>query len=246
MKSYISAIGLALASLAALSPASLALAQNSSAQTQSAERDAPSPARQAVEWSQNRLAELDATIALLEEKATGLQSDAFAKAEEALKVLRARRDAYQAQAEDAFANAESWTDAQIEQARQSLDESWTAFLADRDAYLDAAKVDLETRRDILEAELEARRNAWRQSLEELARRRRQGSAKDQRAAIDARIAELGAEMDKAGDGVKARIDRLQIASTEAKETLQQSYADAQELFLKTYVSIRKSIREGSE
>ncbi|WP_226562312.1 hypothetical protein [Salipiger thiooxidans] len=245
MKSYISAIGLALASLAALSPASLALAQNSSAQTQSAERDAPSPARQAVEWSQNRLAELDATIALLEEKATGLQSDAFAKAEEALKVLRARRDAYQAQAEDAFANAESWTDAQIEQARQSLDESWTAFLADRDAYLDAAKVDLETRRDILEAELEARRNAWRQSLEEL-RAEAAGLAKDQRAAIDARIAELGAEMDKAGDGVKARIDRLQIASTEAKETLQQSYADAQELFLKTYVSIRKSIREGSE
>lgn len=245
MKSYISAIGLMLSSLAALSPASLSLAQNSGAQTQSAGRDAPSPARQVVEWSQNRLAELNATIALLEQKAADLQGDASAKAEERLRALRARRDAYQAQVEDAFANAESWTDTQMEQARQSLDESWTAFLADRDAYLDAAKVDLETRRDILEVELEARRNAWRQSLEEL-RAEAAGLAEDQRAAIDARITELSAEMDKAGDGVKARIDRLQIASTEAKETLQQSYADAQELFLKTYASIRKSIREGSE
>lgn len=245
MKSYISAIALALASLAALSPAPIALAQDSSAQTQSAGRDAPSPARQAVEWSQNRLAELDATIALLEEKAAGLQLDAAAKAEETLKALRARRDAYQAQVEDASANAESWTDAQIEQARRSLDESWTGFLADRDAYLDAAKVDLETRRDILEAELEARQNAWRQSLDEL-RAEAAGLAEDQRAAINARIADLSVEMDKVGDDMKARIDRLQIASAEAKETLQQSYADTQELFLETYASIRKSIKEAAE
>lgn len=245
MKSYISAIGLALASLAALSPESLALAKDSSTQTQSAGGDTASPARQAVEWSQNRLAELDATIALLEQKAAGLQGDVYAKAEEKLKALRARRDAYRAQVEDTLANAESWTDAQIEQARRSLDESWTAFLADRDAYLDAAKVDLATRRDILEAELEARRNAWRQSLEEL-RAEAVGLAEDQRAAIDARIAELSAEMDKAGDDMKARIGRLQIASAEAKETLKQSYAEAQEFFIETYASIRKSILDGSE
>jgi hypothetical protein len=83
MKSYL-AIGLALVSLSALSPASVALAQDASAVTQSVERDDASPARQAVKWSQNRLAELDATIALLEEKAAGLQGDASAKAEETL------------------------------------------------------------------------------------------------------------------------------------------------------------------
>lgn len=244
MKSYL-AIGLALVSLSALSPASVALAQDASAVTQSVERDDASPARQAVKWSQNRLAELDATIALLEEKAAGLQGDASAKAEETLKALRARRDAYQAQVEDAFANAESWTDSQMEQARRSLEENWMAFLAARDAYLDAAKLSLATRRDILEAELEARQNSWRQALDEL-QAEAAGIAEDQRAAIDAKIAELSAEMDKASDEMKARIDRLQIASAEAKEILKQSSTDAQELFLETYVSIRKSIEDATK
>lgn len=46
----------------------------------------------------------------------------------------------------------------MEQARRSLEENWMAFLAARDAYLDAAKLSLATRRDILQAELEARQN----------------------------------------------------------------------------------------
>lgn len=148
--------------------------------------------------------------------------------------LRDRRDAYRAQAEEAAANAKTWTDAQVAAAQKSLDDGWTAFQAARDRYLEAAKVDLATRRAILEAELDARQKAWRSSIDEL-RSKASKLAADQRAAVDARIAALNAQVDKA----KARIARLEDASAEAWGKTKKGYADAQNLFFDAYASIRK-------
>jgi len=238
MKLRPSVIGVALAALAALSAAPVAFAQDTTGQSQSAPQDDPSLARRAVEWSQDRLAELDASILALEKESARLQSEARTRADEALKALRDRRDAYRTQAEEAAANARTWTDAQIAAARKSLDDNWAAFQATRDRYLEAAKADLATRRAILEAEIEARQKAWQNSIDEL-RARASKLAADQRAAIDARIAALNAQVDEA----KARIARLEDASAEAWEKTKKSYADAQKLFSDTYASIRKTIED---
>ncbi|WP_449103131.1 hypothetical protein [Pseudomonas extremaustralis] len=237
----LSAISLALVAQAALFTAPVAFAQDTPSQVEPAAQDAPSQARQAVAWSQDRLAELDATIAVLEKDSAKLQGEARAKADAALKELRARRDVYRTQAGEAVANVRTWTDAQVVEARKSLDKSWAAFQTARDEYLEATKADLATRRALLEAELEARQKVWRESIEEL----RTDSAKlaaDQRAAIDTRIAALNAQADEA----KARIGQLQDASAEAWETTKKSYADAQQLFFDTYASIRKSIKDAKK
>lgn len=242
MKSRLSAIGLALMAQTALFTTPVAFAQDAAApQAQSSAQDDPSLTRQALEWSQDRLAELDATIAVLEKEASRLQGEARARADASLKTLRDRRDAYRAKAEEAVANAKSWSDAQVSEARKSLDENWVAFETSRDEYLDAAKADLATRRAVLEAEFEARQKAWQKSIDDL----RTDAAKlaaDQRAAIDARIAALNAQMDEA----KARIARLQDASAEAWQKTKKGYADAQQLFLDTYASIRKSIEDATK
>jgi hypothetical protein len=235
------ALGLAVLAQTTLFTAPATFAQGSTTQPAPTKQDEPSLARQAIEWSQDRLAELDATIAVLEQHAAKLQGDARARAEAALKELRDKRDAYRAQADDAVANAKTWTDAQVVEARKSLDQRWAAFQTARDEYLEAAKADLATRRAVLEAELEARQKAWQKSIDEL--RAEAGKlAAEQKAAIDARIAALRAQVDEA----KARIGRIQDASGEAWETAKKSYADAQQLFLDTYVSIRKSIENATK
>jgi len=241
MKLRLSAAGLALVAVTAAVVTPTAFAQDTTSQTRPAPQDDRSLARQAVEWSQDRLSELDAAIAVLEQNAAKLQGEARARADAALKTLRERRDAYRARAEEAVANAKTWTDAQVAEARKSLDDTWTAFETARDDYLDAVKADLATRRAVLEAELDARQKAWQKSIDEL-RVKAAKLAADQRAAIDARIAALKAQADEA----KARIGRLQDASAGAWETTKKSYAEAQKLFLDTYASIRKSIEDATK
>jgi len=241
MKLHLSAVGLALLAEIALLNTPVAFAQDATSQIQPVVQNDPSLARQAIVWSQDRLTELDTSIAILEQDAARLQGDAKVKAEDALKALRERRDAYRTQAAEAVASAKSWTDAQVVEARKSLDDSWTAFQTVRDDYLEAAKTDLATRRAILEAELEARQNAWQKSIDEL-RAEAARLAADQRTEIDARIAALNAQVDEA----KARIGRLQDASAEAWNTTKKSYADAQQLFFETYASIRKTIENAKK
>lgn len=244
MKLRLSAVALALLAQTAVFAAPVAFAQDTTSQTQPATQDDPSLARQAIEWSQDRLAELDVSISILERDAARLQGEARAQAEEALKTLRERRDAYRTKADEAAASARSWTDAQVAEARRSLDENWTAFQTARDEYLEAAKADLSTRRAILEAELEARQKAWQASIDGLKADAAKLAA-DQRAAIDARIADLNATIDDAKAEARTRIGRLQDASSEAWETAKQGYADAQQLFLDNYASIRKSIEDAT-
>lgn len=245
MKLRLSAVALALLAQTAVFAAPAAFAQDAASQTQPATWDDPSLARQAIEWSQDRLAELDVSISILERDAARLQGEARAQAEEALKTLRERRDAYRAKADEAVANARSWTDKQVAEARKSLDEDWTAFQTERDDYLEAAKTDIATRRAILEAELEARQKAWQASIDRLKADAAKLAA-DQRAAIDARITDLNARIDKDRAEARARIGRLQDASAEAWETTKKGYADAQQLLLDNYASIRKSIEDATK
>ena len=241
MKIPSSALGLAIFAQAALFAAPVAFAQDSTSHPSSASQGQPSSARQAIQWSQDRLTEFDATIAALEQDAARLQGDARVRAETALNQLRDKRDAYRTQADEAVANARTWTDSQVTEARKSLDENWTAFQTAIDEYLETTKADLTSRQAVLEAELEARRKAWQNSIEEL-RAKADKLAGEQRSTIKARIDALSAQADQA----KARIGRLQDASGKAWTTAKKSSAEAQQLFSDTYASIRKSIEDASK
>jgi hypothetical protein len=241
MKIRSTALCLAILAQTALFAAPVAFAQDSTSHPSSASPAKSSTARQAIQWSQDRLTEFDATIAALEQDAAKLRGDARGRAETALKKLRDRRDAYRAQAEEAVANTRTWTDSQAADARKSLETNWTAFQSATDEYLETTKADLATRRAVLEAELDARQKVWQKSIDEL---RAQASklSSEQRAAIEARIDALRAQADEA----KARIGRLQDASGKAWNTAKKSSSDAQRLFFDTYASIRKSIEDASK
>jgi chromosome segregation ATPase len=241
MKIPASALCLAILAQTALFAAPVAFAQDSTSPPSSASPAKSSAARQAIQWSQDQLTELDATIAALEQDAAKLRGDARGRAETALKKLREKRDAYRAQADEAVANTRTWTESQAAVARKSLEKNWTAFQTATDEYLETTKADLATRRAVLEAELDARQKAWQKSIDEL-RAKADKLADEQRAAIKARIDALSAQADEA----KARVGRLRDASGKAWNTAKKSSADAQRLFFDTYASIRKSIDDATK
>lgn len=208
----------------------------------------PAPASQsasvvhgAVAAIQERLAEADATVSLFEQNAAQLQGAAREKALAALQSLRARRDAYRELAKAAVADVSTWTETQTTELQKRLDDDWSAYQSARDDYLEAAKADLATREATLNVELDANRQSWRSAIEDLRVRARTLSA-DQQAAVEKRIAALKAEADE----VKARIGRLQAASSEAWQKAQQGVADARKIFDESYGSIRKTIEDAAK
>ena len=203
--------------------------------------DQLSPGRQAIQWSQDRLSEFDAAIARMEQDLEKRKADDRAKGDAALKDLRAQRDAYRAKVNEAASNAKTWTETQVADAGKSLEDASDKFQAQLGEYLDAVNADVVARRAALEAEFEARQKAWQKSIDELRTEAGKLETK-QKAAIDARIDALKAQMDDA----KARIGRLQEASHEAWTAITRDYAEAERRASETYESIRKSIREAAK
>jgi chromosome segregation ATPase len=232
MKLRFSTIALALVAQTALLSAPSIWAQNAEAQANSATtQEKPSGAHRALAWSQDRLAQLDADITALENDAGRLRGETRTKAEATLADLRKQRDAYRRRAQDAAAHEKNWSDAQVAEERQALDNAWATFQTTRDEYLDESAATIATRRAVLEAELEAQEKALAGLRADAAK-----LSADQRVAIDARIAALNADVDKA----KARVSKT---SGDVWETTKKSYGEAQRHFFETYASIRQSIDE---
>lgn len=198
----------------------------------------PSLVRQATAWSQERLAELDASIAVLEKNASELQGVAQEQAQAALKQLKDTRDAYRAKAQAMVDDSRAWTAAQVADARKALDESWATFQKEVDTYLDNVHADFETRKAVLLAQVEARQKALEETIEKL-KADAAKLAQDQRAAIDKRIAAL----EKKVDETKQRAARLKEASASSWEKAKQAYDDVRARVVETYQSIRESISE---
>jgi len=114
-----------------------------------------SPAKQAIDRLQDRLARFDAAVVSLEQDFAARQAAIRIKAEAVLKELRDRRDVYRAKVKEVAASAMTWKDAQLANARESLDEAAKAFHAKVDTYLDAVDADIGVRQAVMQVQFRA-------------------------------------------------------------------------------------------
>ncbi|MBU1213519.1 MAG: hypothetical protein KJ587_19980 [Alphaproteobacteria bacterium] len=187
-----------------------------------------------IDWAQERLSEIDATIAILEERASELDRDARAKAEAMIAELRATRDAYQAEFEKAIAEGKEQADAKLEDARAILDETLNDFERGIDAYLETANSEVTLRQEVFKIRLEAQRRYWQLRIAEL-QESGDKMVGERRAAIDARIAELQAQVAE----TSARLEELRQVSGEAWAVFRNALSEARELFDRTYGDIQR-------
>jgi len=216
-----------------------AIAQDTLPATQEQAQPGPSGVHAAIRWAQIQLDEIDATIAALEADADKLQGDLRAQAQARLDELRATRDAYRASLEAAVADTREGAQAQFDQIKAELDARRTTFEEQVGAYITAAQSEVETtRRAVLLARLEAQRVAAQQVVDDL----RTSAAKladDQRAAIEARIAELQARI---AEG-QQRLEELSQAGNEAWASLVKGLDEARNVLADTYDDINETIAD---
>ena len=115
----------------------------------------PLGAHAAIEWARERLLEIDATLATLEEDAGRLRDDASKRADEAIAKLRATRDAYDAKFEAVLADGRQQTEAIIADARTALEAQWSEFERELEGYFTSINSEIALRKQVFQARASA-------------------------------------------------------------------------------------------
>jgi ElaB/YqjD/DUF883 family membrane-anchored ribosome-binding protein len=116
-----------------------------------------------LNWAKERIDEMDATLATLEAKASELQDDARAKANQALADMRKKRDDFRdTLKKQADANEAVWI-----KEKSRLQSEWSAFEAEVEKYIDSSSQKIEQQQAIFKGQAEAQVKAWRDAAENL-------------------------------------------------------------------------------
>jgi len=190
-------------------------------------------AHAAIAQAQERLAEIDATITVLQEDADKVQGAARQRAHDAVASLRTLRETYRKEVDGVVAQGRQMTADQLTAVRAALTAPWTQFEQALDQDVAAVKLDATQRKALVEARIKAEQAYWQTVITDL-----QASASaltaEQRAAIDARIARVRARADEA----QTRLTKLAHAGQSAWSVLKQGFVNSRQIFDETYRGTR--------
>ncbi len=193
----------------------------------------PAGAHAAIAQAQERLAEIDATITVLQEQADKADAAAREKARDAVAALKGIRDTYKKELDGVAARGRQMTAEQLAVARAALTAPWTQFQQALDLDVRSLKLDVAQRKAIIQARIKAEQAYWQGIVGDLQTSAANITA-EQRAAIDARIAAVRAHAAAA----EARLTRLGRASQTAWSALKQGFIDSRQVFDDTYRGTR--------
>ncbi len=214
---------------AALAPAATPAAP---ARAAGAEPD-PVGAHAAIAGAQERLAEMDATISVLQDDADKVDAAGRQKAHDAVTALKTVRDTYKKEIDGVVAQSRQMTVDQLRTARAALEAPYKQFDAAVDADVAQFRLDVAQRKAVVEARLKAEQGYWLGVAADLQTKATDLTA-EQRDAVEARIAAVKARAAEAG----ARVTRLSIATHTAWSALKQGFVSSGRILNDAYTSNR--------
>ena len=174
-----------------------------------------------LNWTKERIDEMDATLASLEAKASKVQADFKVKANQLIADLKKRRDEFQAAVkQQAEAGETGW-----DRTKAQLESQWNGFEAQVKTYIDTVGKHIEqqqaTFRDVATAQVEA----WREAADKF----HDGATKlaaERRADIDAAVKQMKADASEA----EARLQKLKQAGSESWTALSAALTESRKAF----------------
>ena len=181
-----------------------------------------------LEWTKQRIDEMDAILASLEAKAGQMSADSKPKVEKILAELRKRCEEFQTKAK---ANAQA-SEAVLRAAQAQLETQWQGFEAQVKVYFEAAGKQAEQQQAAFGAAAAARAKVWREAADHLqAEAMKVAAAK--RADIDVAIkqmkvqaAEAEVQLQKLKQAGGASWDALSGALAQSRKTFGRASRDA--------------------
>jgi hypothetical protein len=174
-----------------------------------------------LEWTKQRIDEMDATLASLAAKAGEMQADSRTKAEQFIADLKKRRDAFQTQVKT---SAEAG-DAALQAAKAQLEAQWNAFETQVKAYFATVGKQIEqqqaTFRDIAAAQMKA----WHEAADKIHDEASKFAAA-RRADVEAAVRQMEAEAEQAD----ARLEKVRQAGNESWSALGAALTESRRAF----------------
>lgn len=174
-----------------------------------------------LNWTKQRIDEMDATLASLEAKAGQVKADSKVKADQLVADLKKRRDEFQAQAKVQAQAGET----ALQAGKAQLETQWKAYEAQVKAYFDTVGKEVEqqqaTFRDVAAAQIKAWREAADTFHKEISKvaAARQGD-------VDAAVKQMKADAAEA----EARLQKLKQAGSESWSGLSTALAESRKSF----------------
>jgi hypothetical protein len=174
-----------------------------------------------LNWTKERLDEMNATLASLEAKVSQLTADAKAKGNQFIADLRKRRDEFQAKAK---AQAEA-SEAACHAAKTQLESLWSGFEAQVKTYFETVGKQIEqqqsTFRDIAAAQVKS----WREAADKFHNAATK-VATENRASVDLAVKRMKSDAAEA----EARLQKLKQVGSESWTALSGALAESRKAF----------------
>lgn len=174
-----------------------------------------------LEWTKQRIDEMDAVLASLESKTGQMQADSKAKAEQFVADLKKRRDAFQAKAKTQVDGGE----AALKAAKAQLEVQWNGFEAQVKAYFETLAKQVDQQQVTFRQSAAAQAKAWSEAVDRFhAETIKLAAAK--RSDIDAAVNQMKAQAAQAD----AALEKLKQAGNESWSTLSGALAESRKAF----------------
>jgi hypothetical protein len=174
-----------------------------------------------LNWTKERLDEMDATLASLEAKVSQQKADAKAKADQLIGDLKERRDEFQAKAKaQAAAGEAAW-----QTAKTQLESQWHGFEAQVKTYFDTAGRHIDQQQAAFRDIAAAQAQAWREAADNFHEAATKVAA-ERRANVDAAVKQMKAEAAEA----EARLQKLKQAGSDSWTALSAALAQSRKAF----------------
>ena len=174
-----------------------------------------------LNWTKQRIDEMDAVLASLEAKTGQIQADTKVKAEQSLADLRKRRDAFQA---NARAQADAGEDA-LKATKTKLEAQWNGFEEQVKTYFETVGKQVEQQQAAFLNAAAAQRKAWSEALD-----RFHGEATKVAAAKRSDIEAAMNQMKGQATQANAALEKLKQAGTESWTALSAALAESRKTF----------------
>ncbi len=189
-----------------------------------------------LNWSKERIDEMDAALASLEAKGGEIRADLRVKANQALADLRKKRDEFkdivkkQAEADEA-----AWT-----RAKSQLDADWTRFETEVQKYVETFGEKVKQQQETFKLQANAQLKAWREAADKLHAAGAQFAA-ERRGEIDATVTRMKADATAA----EQKLQKLNQAGTESWATLMAALAETRTVFDRANQSAQEVFRKAA-
>jgi uncharacterized phage infection (PIP) family protein YhgE len=174
-----------------------------------------------LNWTKERIDEMDAALASLEAKASQVQADSKTKADQLIDDLKRRRDEFQATAKKQAEEGEAaW-----QRTKTQLDSEWRGFETQVKTYVETLGKEIQqqqvTFRDIAAAQLKA----WREAADTFHQEATKVAAA-RRVDLDAAVKQMKADAAEA----ETRLQKLKQAGSESWSALSAALAESRKAF----------------